>query len=189
MSMSWEIDIWGRIRRSNEAARATLFATAEPRRGVWLTLVSDLAQAYFQLLALDVQLQIAQNSTQTYQGTYDDLFRDRFNLGVASKLETLRALGNAQATIPQLQSAIAAREKRSASCWARRPARFRVATRCTRSPWRRRRRRGCPRLARATAGPASGGATARGRERPRRSGEGGVLSQTASDRAVRGRES
>ena len=79
MSMSWELDIWGRIRRSNEAARATLLATEDARRGVWLTLVSDLAQAYFELLALDVQLQIARNSTQAYQGTYD-LFLDRFNV-------------------------------------------------------------------------------------------------------------
>jgi multidrug efflux system outer membrane protein len=112
MAMSWELDIWGRVRRLNEAARATLLATEDARRGVWLTLVSDLAQAYFELLALDVQLQIAQNSTQAYQGTYD-LFLDRFNLGVASRLETSRALGalgNAQATIPQLQSSIAARE-------------------------------------------------------------------------------
>jgi multidrug efflux system outer membrane protein len=112
MAMSWELDVWGRVRRSNEAARARLFATEDARRGVWLTLVGDLAQAYFQLLALDVQLQIAQNSTQAYQGTYD-LFLDRFNLGVASKLETSRALGalgNAQATIPQLQSAIVVRE-------------------------------------------------------------------------------
>ena len=112
MSMSWELDIWGRVRRSNEAARATLFATEDARRGVWLTLVSDLAQAYFQLLALDVQLQVAQNSTQAYQRTYD-LFEDRFNLGVASKLETSRALGalgSAQATVPQIQSAIVARE-------------------------------------------------------------------------------
>ncbi len=45
LSASWELDIWGRIRRSNEAARATLFATEDARRGVWLTLVSDLAQA------------------------------------------------------------------------------------------------------------------------------------------------
>ena len=112
MSMSWELDIWGRVRRSNEAARATLFATDNARRGVWLTLVSDLAQAYFELLALDVQLQIARNSTQAYQATYD-LFQDRFNLGVASKLETARALGalgDAKATIPQLESQIVAKE-------------------------------------------------------------------------------
>ena len=112
MSMSWELDIWGRIRRSTEAARATLFATADARRGVWLTLVSDLAQAYFQLLELDVELQIAHNSTDAYQSTYD-LFLDRLNLGVASKLETSRALGalgNAQATVPQLESRIVATE-------------------------------------------------------------------------------
>jgi multidrug efflux system outer membrane protein len=112
MTMSWELDIWGRIRRSNEAARAILFATEEARRGVWLTLVSDVAQAYFQLLELDVQLQIARNSTEAYQNTYN-LFLDRLNVGVASKLETSRALGalgNAQATIPQLESNIVATE-------------------------------------------------------------------------------
>jgi len=112
MTMSWELDIWGRIRRSNEAARATLLATEEGRRTVWLTLVSDLAQAYFELLALDVQLAIAENSTNAYQRTYD-LFLDRFKLGVASKLETARAqgaLGGAQASIPQLQSDIVAKE-------------------------------------------------------------------------------
>src|SRR3989441_12809665 len=110
--MSWELDIWGRIRRSTEAARATLFATEEARRGVWLTLVSDLGQAYFELLELDVRLQIARNSTNAYQNTYN-LFLDRFNLGVASKLETSRALGalgDAQATIPQLESDVVAKE-------------------------------------------------------------------------------
>jgi multidrug efflux system outer membrane protein len=112
LEASWELDIWGRIRRSNEAARAALYATEDARRGVWLTLVSDLAQAYFELLALDVQLEIARNSTNAYQRTYD-LFLDRFQLGVASKLETSRAegaLGDAQANIPQLESEIIAKE-------------------------------------------------------------------------------
>src|SRR5215831_7378326 len=63
MTMSWELDLWGRIRRLNESARGTLLATEDARRGVWLTLISDLAQAYFELLALDVRLQIARNST------------------------------------------------------------------------------------------------------------------------------
>ena len=112
MTLSWELDIWGRVRRSNEAARAALFATEEARRGVWLTLISDLARAYFELLALDVQLQIARDSTQAYQGTYN-IFLDRFNVGTASQLETSRALGalgGAQATIPQLESEIVAKE-------------------------------------------------------------------------------
>src|SRR5438094_1561015 len=112
MSASWEVDIWGRIRRSTEAARATLLATEEARRSVWLTLVSDVAQAYFELLELDVRLQIARNSTDAYQRTYD-LFLDRFNVGVASKLETSRALGalgDAQANIPLIESDIVAKE-------------------------------------------------------------------------------
>src|SRR5260370_28217046 len=66
LTASWEIDIWGRIRRSNEAARASLLATEDARRGVWLTLVSDLRQAYFELLALDVRLQIPRSTTQAY---------------------------------------------------------------------------------------------------------------------------
>ena len=112
LAMSWELDIWGRIRRSTEAARETLLATEDARRGVWLTLVSDLGQAYFELLALDVQLQIARNSRDAYQYTFD-LFQDRFTLGAASKLETSRALGalgEAEANIPQLESAIVAKE-------------------------------------------------------------------------------
>jgi multidrug efflux system outer membrane protein len=112
LTMSWELDIWGRIRRSTEAARAILLATEDARRGVWLTLVSDLAQAYFELLELDVRLQVARDSRDAYQYTFD-LFQDRFTLGVASKLETARAqgaLGEAQANIPQLESAIVAKE-------------------------------------------------------------------------------
>ncbi len=124
LAMSWELDVWGRIRRSTEAARATLLATEDFQRGVWLTLVSDLAQAYFELLALDVQLQIARNSTDAYQRTYD-LFLDRFQLGVASKLETARAegaLGGAQATIPQLESNIVAKENQIAILLGKSPS-------------------------------------------------------------------
>jgi outer membrane protein, multidrug efflux system len=123
LSASWEIDIWGRIRRSNEAARASLFATEDARRGVWLTLVSDLGQAYFELLALDVRLDIARNSTDAYQGTYS-VFQDRLQGGVASKLETSRAegaLGQAQATIPQLESDIVAKENQISILLGRSP--------------------------------------------------------------------
>src|SRR5262249_18058923 len=101
LSASWELDIWGRIRRSNEAARANLVATEDARRGVWLSLVSDVAQAYFELLALDVALDIARNSVDAFQGTYN-VFQDRLRFGTASKLETARAegaLGAAEATI------------------------------------------------------------------------------------------
>jgi hypothetical protein len=49
-SATWEVDIWGKIRRQNEGARAQYFATEEARRGVMLTLVSEVSQAYFELL-------------------------------------------------------------------------------------------------------------------------------------------
>jgi outer membrane protein, multidrug efflux system len=123
LTASWELDIWGRIRRSNEAARASLFATEDARRGVWLSLVSDLAQAYFELLALDVRLQIARNSTDAYQSTYN-VFQDRLQVGVASKLETSRAegaLGAAQASIPTLESDIVAKENQISVLLGRSP--------------------------------------------------------------------
>jgi multidrug efflux system outer membrane protein len=124
LTMSWELDIWGRIRRSNEAARANLLATEDARRGVWLTLVSDLAQAYFELLALDVRLQIARDSTDAYQSTYN-VFEDRLRVGAASKLETSRAegaRGAAQASIPQLESDIVAKENQISILLGRSPA-------------------------------------------------------------------
>ncbi|HTE64809.1 MAG TPA: efflux transporter outer membrane subunit [Candidatus Binatia bacterium] len=123
LTASWELDIWGRIRRSNEAARASLLGTEEARRGVWLTLVSDLAQAYFELLALDVRLQIARDSTDAYQGTYN-VFQDRLQVGAASKLETTRAegaLGAAQASIPELESDIVAKENQVSILLGRSP--------------------------------------------------------------------
>ncbi|PYO54613.1 MAG: RND transporter, partial [Candidatus Rokuibacteriota bacterium] len=124
LTASWEVDIWGRIRRSNEAAWATFLATEDARRGVWLTLVSDLAQAYFELLELDVRLDIARNSTGAYQRTFN-VFQDRFQFGTASRLETARAegaLGEAQATIPQLESDIVAKENQIGILLGKTPA-------------------------------------------------------------------
>jgi multidrug efflux system outer membrane protein len=62
--LSWEIDIWGRVRRANEAARAELLAREENRRAVVLTLVSGVAQAYFDLRQLDMQLDIVRYTLQ-----------------------------------------------------------------------------------------------------------------------------
>src|SRR5262249_50855789 len=112
LAATWEIDVWGRIRRSNEAARAELFATEEGRRGVLLTLVSDVAQAYFELLALDWRLAIARDATDSFGRTYQ-LFRRRFELGVVSTLQTSRAegaLASAAATVPDVERQIALKE-------------------------------------------------------------------------------
>src|SRR5208337_107167 len=90
LNATWEIDIWGRIRRSTEAARANLFAQEDVRRGIMLTLVSDVATGYFRLLELDRELAIAQNSSKTYKETLD-LFTQRFQFGKDSKLPVERA--------------------------------------------------------------------------------------------------
>lgn len=111
----WELDVWGRIRRSTEAARAGLFAQQAVRRGVMLTLVSDVAAAYFGLLELKRELEIAQDSSQTYQQTLT-LFTERFEFGRDSKLPVVRAqaayessladIARLRRTIVQQQNAI-----------------------------------------------------------------------------------
>ena len=108
----WEIDLWGRIRRLSEAGRAQYLASEEARRGVTITLVSDVATAYFQLLDFDRELQIQIAATNAYAGSYR-IFNERLQNGVASKLETDRAaaaLANAAAQIPDLEIQIAATE-------------------------------------------------------------------------------
>ena len=59
---TYELDLWGRIRRANEAARARLLATEEAQRTVWQTLVADVATTYLQLLELDLELEIGHRS-------------------------------------------------------------------------------------------------------------------------------
>ncbi len=123
LDAAWEIDIWGRIRRSSEAARAQYLATDEARRGVMITLVSDVATTYFQLLQFDAELEIERDATNAYAGSYR-IFNDRLKNGVASKLETDRAaaaLANAAASIPQLEQQIAATENQLSVLLGRTP--------------------------------------------------------------------
>lgn len=111
-TVAWEADVWGRLRRENEAARAQYLATEEARRGVMLSLVSDVAQAYFELLDLELQLQIARDTTDSFTQTLK-LFTQRLEGGVASKLDTSRAaaaLATAAASIPELERQIALKE-------------------------------------------------------------------------------
>jgi outer membrane protein, multidrug efflux system len=66
-NLSWELDIWGRIRRATEASQAELLATNDVRRGVVLSLVSEVATSYLTLRELDVELEIARQATKTFQ--------------------------------------------------------------------------------------------------------------------------
>ena len=119
----WEIDLWGRIRRLSEAGRAQYLASEEVRRGVTITLVSDVATAYFQLLDLDRELQVQIAATNAYAGSYR-IFNQRLENGVAPKLETDRAaaaLANAAAVIPDLETQIAVTENQLSVLLGRNP--------------------------------------------------------------------
>jgi multidrug efflux system outer membrane protein len=111
-NLAWEIDVWGRVRRATEAARADWLAAEAARRGVLLTLVSDVAQAYFELLELDRELEITQATRITFQDTLD-LFQRRYVGGIGTLLEVSRAqaaLSQARAGIPELERQIVAKE-------------------------------------------------------------------------------
>ncbi|HKM89162.1 MAG TPA: efflux transporter outer membrane subunit [Candidatus Acidoferrales bacterium] len=111
-SAAWEADVWGRIRRLNEAARAQYLSTEEARRGVMLSLVSGVAQAYFELLELKLELEIAVRTTDSFQQTMK-LFNQRLEGGVATKLQTSRAeaaYATAAASIPELEREIVLKE-------------------------------------------------------------------------------
>ncbi len=85
-NLAWELDIWGRIRRSNEAARADLFSQEWNRRAVVLQLVSGVAQAYFDLLQFDMQLDIARRTLKSWEESVR-IAQARLRQGVISKLD------------------------------------------------------------------------------------------------------
>ena len=114
-NVSWEIDLFGRLRRLNEAARAQYFASREARHDVTISLIAQVAQSYFTLLALDSQVHIAYESTNSF-GQSLKIFNQRLQGGIASKLETASAaalMNSAAATIPELDRQLAAQENQA----------------------------------------------------------------------------
>ena len=85
-NLSWELDFWGRVRRENEAARADLFAREENRRAVVLQLVSSVAQSYFDLRQLDMQLDIAKRTLKSWEESVR-LAQARLRQGLTNKLD------------------------------------------------------------------------------------------------------
>src|SRR6185436_14736860 len=89
-SLSWELDVWGRLRRLSEAGRAQYLATEEARRGVITTLVADVGQTYLALRALDLELEIAKR-TRDIANDNLRLVEARRASGVASGLDVRQA--------------------------------------------------------------------------------------------------
>jgi multidrug efflux system outer membrane protein len=85
-TLSWELDIWGRIRRANEAALGDLLAQEMNRRAVILQLVSGVAQSYFDLRQLDMQLEIAKRTLKSWQESVD-IAHARLEEGVITQLD------------------------------------------------------------------------------------------------------
>jgi len=109
---TWEIDLWGRVRRLSEAARAELLATREAQRGVILSLVASVAGNYLQLRGLDEQLAISRLNLSAYAESVK-IFELQFQYGQISlmNLEQARTqYETAATTIPKLESQIAQTE-------------------------------------------------------------------------------
>src|SRR5690349_6046067 len=112
VGLSWELDLFGRIRREHEAALAIVLATEQGRRGVLVTLVADVASNYFLLRELDQQLDIARRTLNVSNETVT-FFENRLNGGVSNQLEVDRVTAfrtEAAAAIPDLERQIAVAE-------------------------------------------------------------------------------
>jgi outer membrane protein, multidrug efflux system len=106
--LSFELDLWGRLRRATEAARAELLASEENRKAVTTTLVSDVASAYFTMRELDYQLDISNRTLATRRESLE-LIRNRQAGGVATLLDLRQGeqlVYTAAETIPTLQQQI-----------------------------------------------------------------------------------
>jgi multidrug efflux system outer membrane protein len=106
--LSFEADIWGRLRRATEVARANLLSAEETRKAVITTLVSDVATAYFNLRELDSELDISQRTLATRQASLD-LIKNRQRGGVATLIDLRQGeqlVYSAAETIPALQQQI-----------------------------------------------------------------------------------
>ena len=123
--LSFEIDLWGKLRRATEAAQADLLAQEWARHTVALTLVSDLARAYFELHELDVELAIA-NLTLKSRREAHKIIRLRKMMGQRSARDVRRAeqeVARAEAVIPDIERQIGQREHHLSILMGRNPER------------------------------------------------------------------
>ena len=112
LGASWQLDLFGRVRRLSEAAQAQVYASEQAQRGVVLSVVSAVASSYIGLRALDRQLEIAQATAANF-GETARIFELRFKAGVVSQTEVVQIRSQYQqalAAIPAFQQQIAAQE-------------------------------------------------------------------------------
>ncbi len=108
-NVSWELDVWGRIRHSNRAAYAQMLGSIEAKRAIQSTLISDVASMYFQLRDFDNRLEIAKSTVMSRQDYYDKM-KARYEGGDISELELLQSeqqLRDAQSAVPNFERQVA----------------------------------------------------------------------------------
>ncbi|MCE5230395.1 efflux transporter outer membrane subunit [bacterium] len=136
IDLSYEIDVWGRLRRATEAARADLLATEDVRRTVVSNLVSDVARNYFQLRELDLELEIAKRTHESRVES-ERLIRLRFDYGRANGLDLERAVGETASTgaaMAQIEYKIAQAENALGILLGRNPGDIARGMRLTEQP-------------------------------------------------------
>src|SRR5262249_20844311 len=122
--LSFELDIWGRLRRATEAARANLLSTDEARKAVITTLVADVATNYFTLRELDSELEISRRTLDTRRQSLQ-LIQTRQGGGIATLLDLRQGeqlVYTASETIPTLQQQIEQTENQITLLLARNPS-------------------------------------------------------------------
>jgi outer membrane protein, multidrug efflux system len=108
VDVAWELDFWGKYRRSTEAARADLLATEDARYVVMASLVSEVGQGYLTLRALDITLEISRRTVSSREKSLE-LVQARLDGGVAGILDLRQAetlLYSATKTIPEIERQI-----------------------------------------------------------------------------------
>lgn len=107
--LSWELDFWGKYRRATESARAELYASEYGHRSIMITLISDVATLYFQLLDYDNRLEISRNTLETRR-EYVNIIQERFNKGTVAEIDLNQAQiqeAIAAAAVPQYERSVA----------------------------------------------------------------------------------
>jgi multidrug efflux system outer membrane protein len=136
LALAWDLDFWGKYRRATEAARAGLLGTEWARQAVVSTLVSDVAAAYFQLRALDLELEISQRTLASRQDSLrlTQMLADR---GAGTMLDVRQAeqlVYTAAETVPDLERRIAQQENFLSTLLGNNPAPIARGNKLTEQP-------------------------------------------------------
>ncbi|MVV48019.1 efflux transporter outer membrane subunit [Pseudomonas sp. PB120] len=123
LNVNWELDVWGRLRRLNESARADLLASEEGRRTVILSLVSSVASSYVTLRDLDRELEIARTTAKVRGDSYE-IFKLRYGAGTISEMELAQNQSEYErtlASVAQFEPLVAQQENALAVLLGRNP--------------------------------------------------------------------